>query len=402
MEANLKTAKKRILIVGGGVAGASLAIRLAQKNLDVLVIERDKFPRHKLCGEFVSPECIAHFEDLGVSDSMKEIGGDAISETRFFSQRGKSVSIPSDWFSGGGKGALGISRAEMDFRMLEKAGELGVKVFEETKCAAVNLEGGRISSVSVRDKNQVETELAADLFVDATGRSRVLGKLIHKSLGAKENGQKVRHIGFKAHFENVRLEKGVCEIYFFRGGYGGLNYVENGIANQCFLIDSKIAREFKGNADEILKNVIFKNVRAYEALKGARKKYDWLGVSVEKFGKQKENAIENLVSIGDAAAFIDPFTGSGMLMALESGEILAEKILEGTAALETGTTMGVKSQYEEAHARATRKRLRVCSMIHRLSFSPKLAGFVISVGGVSTSALKAFASMTRPASGSRF
>jgi len=401
MKMNLNSKKKRILIVGGGVAGASLAIRLANQNFEISVVERDKFPRHKLCGEFVSPECIRHFENLGVIDSISEIGGDAISETRFFSEKGKSLRVPSEWFFKGGSGALGISRAEMDFRLLQKARELGVEIVEETKCVGVKLNGEKMSAVSVRDKDHKETEIAADLFVDATGRSGVLGKLVNKSRGRKENKTKIRHIGFKAHFENVKLEKGVCEIYFFRGGYGGLNYVENGTANHCFLIDSRVAREFKGNADTILENVIFENVRARVALKGAEKKFEWLGVSVERFGKQRENDCENLISIGDSAAFIDPFTGSGMLMALESSELLSKTILAEGEALNLGDIRSVKARFEDSHARAIRKRLRVCSLIHRLSFSPKLAGLVISVGGLSEGAVKMFASLTRPAENAR-
>jgi len=104
MNSKLKNAS--VLIVGGGVSGASLAIRLAREDLEVVLVEKDKFPRHKLCGEFVSPECLAHFESLGVLDQMAEIGGDSIHETRFFAQNGKSIAVPSEWFFNGNNGAL--------------------------------------------------------------------------------------------------------------------------------------------------------------------------------------------------------------------------------------------------------------------------------------------------------
>ena len=69
-QSKIQNLKSKIAIVGAGPAGASLAIRLAKENFDVTLIERDKFPRHKLCGEFVSPECLAHFRALGVLDEM--------------------------------------------------------------------------------------------------------------------------------------------------------------------------------------------------------------------------------------------------------------------------------------------------------------------------------------------
>ena len=79
-----------------------------------------------------------------------------------------------------------------------------------------------------------------------------------------------RLVGFKAHLENVNLEKGRCEIYFFRGGYGGLSFVENNLANHCFLIKADVVKEFNSDAEQIVEKVIFQNKRAFETLKDAR------------------------------------------------------------------------------------------------------------------------------------
>ncbi len=83
------TGKPNILIVGAGVAGSSLAVRLARENFHVTLSERESFPRHKLCGEFISPEALVHFKKLGVLDEMLAIGGDRIGETVFYSARGQ-------------------------------------------------------------------------------------------------------------------------------------------------------------------------------------------------------------------------------------------------------------------------------------------------------------------------
>ena len=91
---------QKIAIAGAGPAGSSLAIRLAEAGFDVTLIEREKFPRHKLCGEFISPECFDHFRELGVLDRMLSAGGDHISETRFYSPSGRNVAVPSEWFGG--------------------------------------------------------------------------------------------------------------------------------------------------------------------------------------------------------------------------------------------------------------------------------------------------------------
>jgi flavin-dependent dehydrogenase len=124
----MKNEREKILIVGAGPAGAAAAIRLAQDGFQVTLVEREKFPRRKLCGEFISPECLLHFRRLGVLDEMLSAGGERITKTVFYEPDGKSVAVPSEWFFRGGAGALSLSRAAMDFRLLERARAVGAEV----------------------------------------------------------------------------------------------------------------------------------------------------------------------------------------------------------------------------------------------------------------------------------
>src|SRR6266705_3565605 len=119
-----------VIIAGGGPAGASAAIHLAMHGACVLLAEQKKFPRAKLCGEFISPECALHFERLGVVDQIFSARPARLTETVFYSRRGKSVSVPSAWFGANGV-ALGLSRAEMDARLLRRAGDAGAHVLED-------------------------------------------------------------------------------------------------------------------------------------------------------------------------------------------------------------------------------------------------------------------------------
>src|SRR5919206_686189 len=96
------------IIVGGGPAGSSAAIHLAASGARVLVAERERFPREKLCGEFISPECLGHFARLGVMEEMSRGGGARVSETVFYAPSGRGASVPSAWFGGGGGGAVGV------------------------------------------------------------------------------------------------------------------------------------------------------------------------------------------------------------------------------------------------------------------------------------------------------
>ena len=381
-----------LAIVGAGPSGASVAIRLARKGFRVTLIERERFPRHKLCGEFISPECLRHFRELGVFEEMLAAGGERIVETAFYGASGKRVRVPSKWFNDR-EAALSLSRAAMDFRLLERAKSLGVEVLEESSTVGLSYEKDEIRALKLRAKDGAAKEVCADLFVDATGRARVLGKLAEKQrfqIPNPESRIPNRFVGFKTHLENVGLEPGTCEIYFFRGGYGGLSYVEDGLANFCFLVRAAVVREFNSDAQQIIENLVFGNKRAAETLARARPVRDWLAVSVDGFGEKELNAAKNLFAVGDAGAFIDPFTGSGMLMALESAEILAEAIMENSAA------EAIAGQYKIEHASRFGRRLFVCSLVRRAAFAPALAGVLISALSVGNAPRKFLAQATRP------
>ena len=385
--------KSKIVIVGAGPAGASAAIRLAKDDFTVCLIERERFPRPKLCGEFISPECFRHFRDLNVFDEMLAAGGERIRETRFFAPNGKSVGVPSEWFNENEAGALSLSRAAMDLRLLEQAKAGGVEVLEDYSVADLLYKKDKIGGVKVRAKNGNVKEISADLFIDATGRHAVLGKMARRRFGkqkAANNGRQTKLVGFKTHLANVNLPEGACEIYFFRGGYGGLSRVENNLANFCFLMRADVAREFDSDAQKIIEKVVGQNERAFFALKDARPIHDWLAVAVDNFGKKNLNPWTNLFAVGDAGAFIDPFTGSGMLMALESAEILAGAISVNS------TVEQIAARYQTEHARKFQKRLFVCSLVRRAAFAPLLAKSLITALSFGDFPRKLLARATRP------
>ncbi|MDT5294661.1 MAG: hypothetical protein QOJ76_1541, partial [Acidobacteriota bacterium] len=133
-----------VIVIGGGPAGASAAIHLAASGASVLLAERERFPRGKLCGEFISPECLGHFARLGVLGRIELSGGARVSETIFYAPSGRNVAVPSVWFGSGGGAALGLSRAEMDDQILRRAREAGGHVLEESALAGVVVEDGRV------------------------------------------------------------------------------------------------------------------------------------------------------------------------------------------------------------------------------------------------------------------
>ncbi|MDT4895597.1 MAG: hypothetical protein QOH25_674 [Acidobacteriota bacterium] len=385
------------VIVGGGPAGTSAAIHLATRGGRVLLAEQKKFPRAKLCGEFISPECLEHFERLGVADKMLEAGGCELTETRFYSRSGRSVNVPSEWFGGVHTSALGLSRAEMDARLLARARAVGVEVLEETQATGLLLEGKRVRGVSLKTGGRL-LEINALVAVDATGRARALARRV-ESEGQTNKSAHVRRpslVAFKAHLENAGGARSHCEIYFYKGGYGGLSRVENNLSNLCFIASARDVRACGNDAGRVMREVLMKNARAAQTLTGSRAPAGWLAVALEGFGRRQLVPAAGLLAIGDAASFIDPFTGSGMLMALESGELAAQTVACHLAMLRQGGTFDEPAAaYRALYQKTFGARLRVCALMRRAAFVPGLAETLIFALGSSVRARRSLARSTR-------
>ena len=375
-----------IVIAGAGPSGSTLAIRLRRLGFAVVLIERYKFPRAKLCGEFISPECLSHFDELGILDEMLTSGGDRIFETRFYETRGRSVTIPSGWFHSDQGFALSLSRARMDEILLNAARQSGVDVREETSVVGfINHETRPVVGVKVRNADGMTDEIRASIVVDATGRARVLSRLAEKT--SAKRAHKPKFIGLKAHLTGTAVSKGICEIYAFCGGYAGLSNVEDSEANLCLIARSSLMKE--RDADAVFTALKIQNMRAAQTLQNAKPIHDWLAVSVPSMGLNSPPQTEGLFTIGDSAAFVDPFTGSGMLTAMQSSKMLAESIqtigLDKTA---------LANHYYAAFQIQFAPRLSAAALVRRVAYEPRLASLAVRTLSLSKKLLAILARKT--------
>jgi flavin-dependent dehydrogenase len=384
-----------VAIAGAGPAGASAAIQLALGGARVLLIEEKKFPRAKLCGEFISPECLPHFKRLGVLDEMTAAGGAAVRETVFYSRRGNSVAVPSEWFVSGSP-ALGLSRSKMDHQLLQRAKSAGVVVLEETHASRLICERGVVRGLRVK-RGDTTQEYEALVTIDATGRARSLARQLDPPR-ATQRKHANSLVAFKAHLENARLTAGACEIYFYKHGYGGLSAVEGGVSNLCFIVAANDVRRYGSDPESVMREVVMKNSRAAYTLAEATTSTPWLSVSLESFGRRTLAPAAGLLSVGDAAAFIDPFTGSGMLMALEGGQVAAETLARNLPLLRQGNAGSLVSDYAAEYQRRFESRLRVSGLLRRAAFFPHLAEAAILFFGASSSLRRKLARATRRSS----
>ncbi|HEY2963984.1 MAG TPA: NAD(P)/FAD-dependent oxidoreductase [Pyrinomonadaceae bacterium] len=366
------TSEYDVIIAGAGPAGSSAAIHLATNGLRVLLVEQKKFPRAKLCGEFISPECQDHFERLGVTRSILCSDPASIAETVFYSSRGHHVGVPSSWF--GNRMALGLSRAVMDDVLLQRAAEAGVDVIENGNVLGPRINTDVVYGISVR-AGSAEKEFHAPLTIDATGRARILARKTDHS-----HKHKPKLIAFKAHFQNTRVAPGACEIYFYPGGYGGLSSIEAGTSNLCFIVAAEQVKQCHSDPERVMREMVMRNPRASYTLAPASTASEWLSASWDHFGRQSPAPAKGLLAIGDAAAFIDPFTGSGMLMALESGELAADVIVRHRDKLSAAS---LAADYVDSYRKKFDSRLKICSLLRRAAFHPRLTELGTAIFGAS-------------------
>lgn len=378
---SLGTDKFDVAIAGAGPAGSSAAIRLAGAGLSVVLIEQKQFPRDKLCGEFISPECLTHFAEMGID--LGATGGVPIEETIFYTQGGRSVKVPSGWLGRAGASALGLSRSTMDTLLLERARGLGVDVREGTRVK--NRLYARTNVIGVRTaNNDGDLEVLAPIVIDARGRSRGFA-------GRSTDTRAAKYVAFKTHLTGVNTAARTCEMFVYSGGYGGCLPVENGLHNLCFIAPASVVGALGSDPERFLREVVMTNRRAAEVLADARPVTRWLAVPISRYGRRDPAAAPGMLAIGDAAAFIDPFTGSGILLALESAKLAADVILTDRNA----NVGAIQTAYQARYAREFSSRLRASSLLRHAASTPTLAGIALSLLGISQGFLRRAAQATR-------
>jgi flavin-dependent dehydrogenase len=299
------------LVIGGGLAGSTVGIRLAAAGRAVTLLERERSAHHKVCGEFLSREAVAYLEQLGVDPIA--LGAQTICSVRL-AVRNRVVETKLPFT------ALSLSRCVLDEALLRRAADVGCTV-----------ERGAFVEELVRQdggwKAQLrggESRAAATVFL-ASGKHDVRGL----ERGAGKHGDLV---GFKLHWRLAAAQtealRGSMDLFLFAGGYGGLSLVEDGVANFCFVVRQSVLRK-AGGWDGLLAGIQKENTHVAERLSGATALWERpLAVSSIPYGYISAGG-SGLWCVGDQAAVIPSFTGDGMSIALHSGALAAQMFLAG-------------------------------------------------------------------------
>ncbi len=297
------------VVAGAGLAGCAAALRLAQGGWDVLVLEKSAFPRHKVCGEFLSPGIQPLLEKLGIWKEIRSISATMNSAAAYF-----PAALEFTWQL---PESYGLSRLALDRIFLESAAKAGAVILNGADVLEVSEHGTICRAVTSR-----ETFAARNAIIAAGKHSRFDGP---------ERREKFRNarIGFKTHFE-IQNPAQRLELYFFDGGYAGIAPVENGLSNLCGIVGARTLKAYGGNIDRLLEAASLQNPKLGARLCGAKKTMPWLACGAVR-GFQNESS-SRIHYAGDAACFTEPVLGQGMTLAVAHGIALAECLLEGRAA----------------------------------------------------------------------
>jgi flavin-dependent dehydrogenase len=296
-----------VLIIGGGLAGLTGAIHLSKEGLKVTIIEKSEFPRHKVCGEYISNEILPYLNWLDIN--IDQFSPEQISTFEFTTQNGSiaRTKLPL--------GGFGISRYVLDDILYQKALSNGCTVLKET-VTAVSFEN---DGFSITTSNQLIT---TKLVLGAFGKRSNIDQFLLRGFIHKKSPW----LAVKAHYL-VDIPDGVVALHNFNGGYCGVSKVENNIANICYLADYATFKKYK-NIEEYQKNVLYKNKKLQSVFENGHLLFE-KPLTISQISFDKKQPVENhILMIGDAAGLIHPMCGNGMAMAIHSAKIASELVLK--------------------------------------------------------------------------
>lgn len=297
-----------VIVVGGGLAGLTNAIHLSKSNIKVLLIEKNTYPKHKVCGEYVSNEVLPYLNFLGF-DPFK-FGAKRISKFELTTHNNKRIEAKLPL------GGFGISRYELDFQLYKLAVKSGVEVLQDSV-------------------NNVEFE--ADIFQVETKFNRVLkSKIVIGAYGKRSNLdiqfqrkfiKKISpYLGVKIHVSGSFSEDKVA-LHNFKGGYCGVSKVENNNINLCYITNFESFKKYK-DISTFQEQVLFKN-KALKALFLNSTKAFEEPLTISQISFETKNPVENhMIMCGDTAGMIHPLCGNGMGMAIRSSQLASELIID--------------------------------------------------------------------------
>lgn len=295
-----------VLIIGGGLAGLTSALHLSKAGLDVLLIEKNTYPQHKVCGEYISNEVIPYLRSLGADPW--QLNPAQISRFQLTNTAGKKVEAQLPL------GGFGISRFKFDDFLYNRAKDAGCQIVQDTVTDVM-------FTNDIFEIRTLHESYQAKIVLGAYGKRSA----IDHSLQREFIVNKSPWLAVKAHYRGD-FPSDLVALHNFPGGYCGVSKVENDLINICYLVNYE-SFKLKKNISEHQKYILYQNPYLKKILENSEMLFETpLTISQISF-QPKEKVNSHILMIGDTAGLIHPLCGNGMSMAIHSAKLSSELVI---------------------------------------------------------------------------
>lgn len=299
--------QQKVLIIGGGLAGLTSAIHLRKQGFDVTLIEKDTYPHHKVCGEYISNEVLPYLQWLDADPMV--LNPAAITHLEFSIGSGKKfiAKLPL--------GGFGLSRYAFDKFLYDKAVENGCNIVTE-QVMEVKYENSIFQVLAASGKI-----FSAGIVLAAYGKRSVLDIKMERNFINKKSPW----LAVKEHYKGRHPEH-IVGLHCFEGGYCGVSKTEGGAINICYLVAYDSFKKYK-DIKEHKEQVLCKNPVLASIFKDCDSVFE-KPLTISQISFERKDAVENhMLMIGDTAGLIHPLCGNGMAMAIHSAKLASEAVI---------------------------------------------------------------------------
>jgi len=335
-----------VAIVGAGPAGATCAAFCAAAGLRTLVLEREKFPREKVCGDCLNPSCWPLMRRLGLAERARQLPHEILDAVEFIAIGGEKVIVD---LPAGDESEIAIKRSLFDNLLFTRARELGAEIRDATVVTAIAKNSSHHWMVAAG-----ETILEAAILVGADGRNSTVARL--SNLLPRHERERV---ALQTHIPLPRKFGNRVVLQFLPEGYSGQAPVNENELNLCLVGRPPTIASLRRWAERNF---------------GIAADHAWR--TITPLTRAPVSAVhENLFFIGDAARVVEPFTGEGIYYALRSGELAANAIVKIIRGQDRQVTL---REFARAHAAIYRGRLWINRLARAAVLSPRIASLFVN------------------------
>lgn len=350
--------QSKVVIIGGGLAGLTAAIHLRKLDIPVTLIEKNSYPKHKVCGEYISNEVLPYWQWLNIS--IEDLKPTHLNQLQFSTVSGKTINATLPL------GGFGISRFALDDYLYQKAIAEGCEMIQES-----------VEKIHFAD----------DIFTITTSTERIIkSEIVLGAFGKRSNidiqlnrnfiQQKSPWLAVKSHYEG-HFPNEVVGLYNFKGGYCGVSKVEDNRINICYLASYETFKKHK-DSDLYQKEVLEQNPHLKAIFQSTKLLFD-KPLTISQISFEPKLPVENhILMIGDTAGLIHPLCGNGMAMAIHSAKIAAE-VIDDFFKEKIKSRSALEQTYTQHWNKNFKSRLRTGRVLANILLKPKLSNIAFRI-----------------------